>query len=102
MPRHPFAQFLGKSYAHFQHGLDQFIEWSVSKLKNAETPPSPVRATKEKAGNKYIALVGTTVRGTLGFIGTACETYFVKYRELKTSENERKAKSKPIEIVQES
>jgi len=83
MKRHPFARIIGNSYAHLQHSLDELIEWSVVKLKNVDTP----RQTKEPVqGNRYLRFTGKAFRSTLGFLGTMTESYFTKYRDLKSQE----------------
>jgi len=97
MKQHPLARFLGTTYAHVQHGLDQLIEWSVSKLKDVDArPKKEVPPTK---GNPAVHVTMKVVRGALGFIGTGFETYFTKYRELKTGEHERMKKEKPPKNV---
>ena len=84
MSKHRIATFIGKSYAHVQHGLDCLLEWGVTKMKQAE----PVPPDRRNNANRYVHLAETAVRGTLGFIGTMATSYFEKYRELKASEKD--------------
>lgn len=83
---HPIARFLGKSYAHVQHGIDQLIEWSVTKMKQAEPDVIEVDTVATKKKNLYLRNAERLVRGTFGFVGTLAESYFNKYRELKAHE----------------
>jgi hypothetical protein len=83
---HPVARLLGGAYAHLQHGIDQLIEWSVTKMKQAEPDVIEVETPSTKKRNPYLRSAEKVVRGTFGFIGTLAESYFTKYRQLKAQE----------------
>lgn len=86
--RHPVASFLGKGYAHVQHGIDQLTEWGVAKLKQAEAHDIIEVETKAThTRGRYLRSAEKVVRSTFGFIGTFAESYFDKYRQLKTNQS---------------
>jgi hypothetical protein len=73
------AELLGKSYAHFQHGLDRAIEWGFSKMNTLEGE----EPTEKDIKNPHLRKTINVGRKMVGFVGRAGNTYFRTYEELK-------------------
>lgn len=73
---------IGHGYAHVQHGMDLVIEWGFKKIKETEKQQ---KADTIEQKPTYTGRVKTAARGVFGFIGTAGQSYFAKYEELKRS-----------------
>jgi len=72
------AKLLGASYAHFQHGVDQLIEWGFKKLKQSSIKKDNEPAPQTRTGKALRA--GKSI---MGFIGDTGDAYYKTYEKLK-------------------
>lgn len=72
-----WARVLGLSLAHLQHATDKAINYGFRKMRSAG------KRKQEPETNKYLRAAKKLGRGTLRFFGSAGETYYEKYEDLK-------------------
>ena len=77
------ASLLGSSSAIVQHGIDLAISGLMARLKDANNGP------KSKSSNPVIRFAGGFIKGMVGFVGTAGDSYMHTYEDLKRERPKR-------------
>jgi hypothetical protein len=75
------ARVLGKSYAYLQDGMDRVIAYGFERMRDAnEQQP---KKTKPQKPTTILGHVGQAARSMVGFFGTAGDSYYRTYDDLK-------------------
>ena len=72
-----WARVLGLGLAHLQHATDKALSWGFRQLRSAG------KKAEKKEMNKYLRAAKRLGKGVLSFLGSAGETYYEKYEDLK-------------------
>jgi len=80
-----WAKLVGHGLAHVQDGMDFAIDIGFKTMKKVADLPEE---KKKKNDNKYIHMSKKAGKEVLGFLGTAGDSFYKKYGELKKEREE--------------
>ncbi len=75
------ARVLGKSYAYLQDGMDRVIAYGFERMRDANGQQA--KTVQRKKPTTVLGRIGEGARSLVGFFGTAGDSYYRTYDDLK-------------------